>query len=198
MSKIPFSYKESDIKTLEINSKNLNLNSNINNIDKRNVTIHEYEPDKKYEISIYKFIDILNSIEMSKNALDICNKLGCNNLEIRQKSLDFGLTYKNIFSGDNNSYNAKKVLSIINCDVKPKINVKTYKSICYIKWKIYEINLKNLKNKLYDNINIYDNISEWIGVLAGLLLYFDELDNINYNNTRYSFDICKSLTVNDI
>ena len=178
MSKIPFSYKDSDIKILEINSKNLNINININinNIDKRNVTIYEYEPDKKYEISIYKFIDILNSIEMSKNALDICNKLGCNNLEIRQKSLDFGLTYKNIFSGDNNSYNGKKVLSIINCDVKPKINIKTYKSICYIKWKIYEINLKNLKNKLYDNININDNISEWIGVLTGLLLYFDELD----------------------
>ena len=164
--------------------------------DTRQVTINEYNPNYKYDISIYIFLDILNSFETSKNALDICNSLNCNDIEIRQKALDFGLTYKNIFNGDNTSLNARKVLEIINCDAKPKINIKTIKSICYVKWKIFEINEKHKKeNKKY---NVEDNISEWIGVLAGLVLYFDELDEINYNTTKYSKDICKPLIIKDI
>ena len=54
-------------------SKNFSNFSNITNIDKnqkiysyspdiRQVTIFEYSPDKKYDISIYIFIDILISI----------------------------------------------------------------------------------------------------------------------------------------
>jgi len=163
--------------------------------DKRQITIYEYNPDKKYDISIYIFIDILNSIDMSKNALDICNSINCNNIEIRQKSLDFGLTYKNIFNGENSSYNARKVLEIIKCDTKPKINIKTFKSVCYVKWKIYEINEKYKKR---NNNKDEDNISEWIGLLAGLVLYFDELDEMNYNTTKYSKDICNPLTVKHI
>ena len=57
----------------------------------------EYNPDKKYDISIYKFADLLNSFVTSKNALDICNSIGCYNIEVHQKSLDYGLTYKNVF-----------------------------------------------------------------------------------------------------
>jgi len=144
----------------------------------------------------YQRLDKLNSIEISKNALDICNSIGCQNREIREKALEYGITYKNVFNGDNTSSNSKKILEIINCDIKPKINNKTFKTIIYIKWKIHEINLVNLKNKSYDNNN--DNISEWIGLLAGLVLYFDELDNINFNTTRYSSDICKPLTINNV
>lgn len=186
MSTIAYSFKEP-------NNKKKNNNTFI--MDDRLVTIYEYNPEKKYDISIYKFVDILNEIEISKNTLDICNSIKCNNLEIRQKTLDFALTYKNIFNGDNNSYNARKVLEIINCDIRPKVNSKTYKSISYVKWKIFEINQQNHKNSSYNN---EDNISEWIGVLSGLVLYFDELDQINYNNTRYSIEVCKPLTVNDI
>ncbi len=159
----------------------------INNIDKRVITINEYNPDRKYEISIYKFADLLNSFVTSKNALDICNSIGCNSIEMQQKSLDYGLTYKNVFNGDNTSVSAKKVLDIIKCDIKPKLIVKTYKSISYIKWKIIEFNKKIPKP---------DEIAEWIGLLAGLVLYFDELDELNYNTTTYAKDICKPLTVN--
>jgi hypothetical protein len=184
---------------------NIDVKQKINDYipDKRQITIYEYNPDKIYDISIYIFLDIINSIEISKNALDICNNLGCDDIEIRQKALDFGLTYKNIFNGDNKSYNAKKVLEIIKCDSNPNINFKTYYSMCHVKWKIYEINEKNKKkNKNRQNReNIQtddDNISEWIGVLAGLVLYFDELDEINYNATQYAKDICKPLTIKDI
>jgi len=164
-------------------------------MDTRLVTIYEYNPTNKFDISIYKFTDILNTIPISKNALDICKYINCNDIEIKQKSLDFGLTYKNIFNGDNSSYNARKVLDIIKCDTKPKINKKTLTSISYMKWKIYEINNKNNNNKSYNN---EDNISEWIGALSGLVLYYDELDKINNNITNYSIDICKPLTVNEI
>lgn len=170
--------------------------------DNRQITIYEYNPDKKYDISIYIFLDILNSIEISKNALDICNNIGCDDIEIRQKALDFGLTYKNIFNGDNKSHNARKVLDIISCDSNPVLNIKTFKSICFIKWKIFEANEKTKRNKnRYKNknkVNDDDNISEWIGVLAGLVLYFDEVDETNYNTTKYSKDICKPLTAKDI
>ena len=195
-----FSYLSRDSKDYSYNS-NIDIKQKIYEYspDKRQVTIFEYNPDKKYDISIYIFLDILNSIEISKNALDICNTLGCNDIEIRQKSLDFGLTYKNIFNGENKSYNARKVLEIINCDTNPKINIKTFNSICFIKWKIYEINEKNKRRyKNNKNIKDEDNMSEWIGVLAGLVLYFDELDEINHNTSRYSKDICKPITVKDI
>jgi len=187
----------SNFKYISRDSKDYSKSFNNGNVDTRQVTINEYNPNKQYNISIYKFIDILNSIETSKNALDICNSICCNIINIRQKALDFGLTYKNIFNGDNNSYNARKVLEIINCSVNPTINIKTYKSLCYVKWKIYEINEKNIKliNNDEDDKN---NISEWIGVLAGLILYFDELDETNFNTTKYSKDICKPLTVKDI
>ena len=163
--------------------------------DKRQVTLYDYNPNRKYDISIYVFIDILNSFEISKNALDICNSINCNDINIRQKAMEYALTYKNVFNSDNNSLNARKVLTMIKCDVKPKINTKTLKSVCHIKWKIYEINEKNKKRN--DNKD-EDNISEWIGLLAGLVLYFDELDEINYNTTRYCKDICNPLTVTDI
>ena len=184
-----FSYVSRDSKEYS------NKYNSTSDIDTRQVTIYEHNPDKKYDISIYKFIDILNSFEISKNALDICNSINCNDIDIRQKSLDYGLTYKNIFNGNNKTSNARKVLQIIGCDSNPKINIKTYKSICYVKWKIYEINEKNKKkNKINDD----DNLSEWIGVLAGLVLYFDELDQINFNTSRYSKEICKPLIVKDI
>ena len=189
-----------------VSSKNNSTITNIDtkqkiyeyNPDKRQITIYEYKPDKNYDISIYIFLDILNSIEISKNALDICNNIGCNDIEIRQKALDFGLTYKNIFNGENKSYNARKVLEIIGCDTNPKLNGKTFNSICFVKWKIFEANEKNKKTNQKNKSNDDDNISEWIGVLAGLVLYFDELDEINYNVSRYSKDICKPLTAKDI
>ena len=105
------------------------VNYELHDVDKRVITINEYNPDRKYEISVYKFADLLNSFVTSKNSLDICNSIGCNSIEIQQKSLDYGLTYKNVFNGDNSSTSAKKVLDIIKCDIKPKLIVKTYKSI---------------------------------------------------------------------
>jgi len=155
-----------------------------------------------YKIINYKMtsrIDIINSIDTSKNALDICNSIKCNNIEIRQKALEYGFTYKNIFNGYDNSNDAKKFLDIVSCKSKPKIN-SIKKTINFIKWQIYEINQKNIKNKAYDiNINKLDNnISEWIGSLSGLVLYFDEIDFMNFNNTNYASDVCKALNANDI
>ena len=164
-------------------------NTNINIIDKRIITINEHNPEKQYDFSIYKYSDLLNSITTSKNALDICNSIECNNIDVQQKSLEYGLTYKNVFNGDNTSISAKDALKIINCDVKPIVNIKTYKSISYIKWKIIE----NYKAKKINN-----DIAEWIGLLAGLVLYFDELDELNLNTTTYSKDICMPLNVNMI
>ena len=169
-------------------------NININHIDKRIITINEYNPDRKHDISIYKFADLLNSIATSENALDICKSMNCNDIDIHQKALEYGLTYKNIFNGDNKSLNAKRVLDIIKCDVKPKINVKTYKSISYIKWKIIEL-YKKSKITHKDKDNKSDELPEWIGVLAGLILYFKEIDELNFNTTTYFKDICKPLTV---
>lgn len=134
-------------------------------------------------------LSILNSIKTSKNALDICNSIGCMNPKIRSFALQYGLTYKNVFNGNDNSQTSKPVLSIIDCKQKPIFNKKIFKSISIIKWNIYEFK----KNKNFNQL-----CGEWIGVLAGLALYFDELDENAFNKTQYYQDICRNLTIDDL
>lgn len=181
---------------LNINKSNKSTNIegyDIKHMDTRIITIKEYEPDKTHDITIYKFVDLVNYIISSKNVLDICNNLNCHNFDMREKATEFCLIYKNIFHGKNMSASSRDFLQIINCDVKPIINTKTYKSVSYIKWKIYESNKKKNISKEKEN-----DLAEWIGALAGILLYFDELDEINFNNTTYYRDICKPFTIYDV
>jgi len=157
--------------------------------DDRIVIIYDEYPNKSYNISIYKFVELLNSVECTKNSLDICNFIGCNNQELRNLSLRYSTSYWSIFKGQTTNESSKKILDFIKCDVKPKQDSKTYKAIMFIKWKILE----------YKKKQVFDNYTgEWIGVYTGLVLYFDELDEINFKNTNYVKNMFKPILTSEI
>jgi len=152
------------------------------------ITVYDSIPSyKKYEITMQSYLTILNSITISKNALEICNFIGCLNTELRCLSAQYTLTYRNIFSSDSNNNNY--ILSITKLSIKPIINTNLYKSIIFMKWKLHEFK----KTKTYDN-----STAEWIGALSGLVYYFSELDELNNNKTNNALLVCRDLTMNDI
>jgi hypothetical protein len=109
--------------------------------------------------------------------------------KIRSYALQYGLTYKNIFSGNDKSEEGKNILKLIECTANPSFNTKIFKTINIIKWKLYDFKKYNNCNQLF---------GEWIGVLAGLILYFDELDENAFNKTQYSKEICRNITIDDL
>ena len=161
---------------------------------KKTITIYEYNPDRQYEISINKFLEILNNIPTSSNAVDICKYINHNLYDtdipkFETISTRYSETYKNIFNGNKNSESEQRILHIINCDVKPKINKKTFDSVKYIKMKIHEF----MNKKQFDNLT-----AEWIGVLAGLVMYFKNVDEFNFNKTNFANEINKIFTIKDL
>jgi len=159
--------------------------------DNRTVSIfnYNYKPAKSYDISIYDFVNILNKIASSKNAIDICRSINLKDPILRSHSLVYTLTYKCVFKGESSSYSAKEALNMLKCNAKPVFNEKTILLITTIKWKIFEQTQKQ---------NFDNETAEWIGILAGLMLYFDELDENNYNQTAFLQDACTSLITEDL
>ena len=129
---------------------------------------------KQYTISIANLIEILNSIETSNNVEAICYSIGLSNPFIRANAAKYSITYKSIFKGNCVYDNANYILNIIKCIKNPKTDSRTQQSIIYIKLKIYEF----IRKETYNN-----ELSEWIGMLAGLMLYFSEIDDINFINS---------------
>jgi len=122
----------------------------------------------------YEYLKKINSIPSSKDASIICNSIGCTDTTIISYASVYSIIYKDIFNGIDTSSIARQLLNNIKCDVKPQNNIKTYKNNA-IKFDI--------------------KFAEYVGTLAGLIYYFDELDenntkihNMNTNNVR---DICK-------
>ena len=138
-------------------------------------------------VSINEFIDILNSIPSSKNAIDICNSIGVKDIYFRNFALQYSITYKENFKGKNINDNSINLLKLIGFDNKIIINNKLYKNIMNIKMKIYEFKQK----KQFDNAS-----AEWIGILSGIFLYFDEIDEQNHNKTLFLRDAYKPFTIN--
>ena len=144
--------------------------------------------DKNHIISINEFIGILNSIPSSKNVIDICESIGLTDIYCKNYALQYSITYKEMFKGKNINDNSLNLLKSIGFDDKIIINNKIYKNIMYIKMKLYEFKQK----KLFDNVT-----AEWIGILSGIMLYFDEIDEQNYNQTLFLRDVCKPFTINN-
>ena len=138
---------------------------------------------------ICEFVTMLNNIKTSKNIIDICNSIDLTNPVLKSHASQYGLTYKSIFNGSDVSSNGINLLSIIKCNRQPVININIFKTIAYIKTYILYSKLNNKYN---------NQTSEWVGVLAGLILYFDELDMKNRKKTNNVSKICKELTSNDI
>lgn len=121
----------------------------------------------------------INNIPSSKNAIDICNAMGFIDPRNRAYATIYSIGYKNIFKGINKSSRSIAILKLIGIEENPTVNDCLTNSIIFIKTKLYGFK----KNRQYDNTS-----AEWIGILAGLMLYFDELDEINNNRTTYMRD----------
>lgn len=172
------------------NKKNTNSNKTVN-ITKYELNGNDKDGNQIYigktnTISINEFIDILNSIPSSKNAMDICNAIGLTDIYCKIYALQYSITYKELFKGKNINDNSTKLLKSIGFDDKIIINNKIYENIMYIKTKLYEFKQK----QQCDNLS-----AEWIGILAGIILYFDEIDEQNHNKTSFLRDICKPFTI---
>ena len=120
--------------------------------------------------------------------MDICRSLNIYDIELTSNALVYSLTHKTVFSGDNSSTCAKDILRMLNCSVKPVYNETMFSVFSYIKWKIYE----NTQKPQVDN-----EIAEWIGILSGLMLYFDNIDENNFNQTHFLEDACAPFIVQD-
>ena len=184
---------ETDLNNLS-HRNNTNHKTKNTKQSKKTITIYEYNPDRQYEISINKFLEIINNIPTSSNAIDICKYINPNLYStdiplFESIATRYSVTYKNIFNGNNTSYFDKSILDIINCDINPKINKKTFNSIKYIKMKIHEFSNK----KIYDALT-----AEWIGLLSGLVMYFNDLDDYNFKKTNFSNDIKTIFTIKDL
>jgi hypothetical protein len=164
------------------------------------ITITKYEIDKIVEneitfktkpqtITYQEFVNILNSIDSSTNSIDVANCVGCSNPVFRSYTTQYSLMYWNIFRGNITNNKTLETLKYIKSDVMPKNISSIRKSIMIIKMKIYEF-----KQKMqYD-----EDSAEWIGMLSGLLLYLDEVDNINFGQTQLLKGVSKEFTVRDI
>ena len=166
-----------------------NGNGNANQVDTRQISITDPKNNRTFSISIYDYIEFVNGIKASNNALDICNNLGITKPDQRSLALQYSITYKKIFKGIDITEDIKLILKTINCDVKPVINSKTITSICYITWK-----LNDYKNKQIFNIHTV----EWVGMLAGLVMYFNEVDELTSNTNKNSIESTRDYVVNDI
>jgi hypothetical protein len=171
-------------------SRNTNKTVNITKFEK-NGNDKDGNPifnNKNHTISINEFITTLNSIPSSKNSIEICNAIGLTDIYCKNYALQYSITYKEIFKGKNINDNSLKLLKTIGFDDKIIINNKLYKNIMYIKIKIDEFKQK----QQFDNVT-----AEWIGILSGIMLYFDEIDEQNYNQTLFLRDVCKPFTINN-
>ena len=166
-------------------NKTVNINKYINNGFDINGNIIYNEIN--CTININEFINILNSISSSKNAIEICNSLGnFNNKYYKNLAVQYSITYKKLFKDQNKNYKSLQILRSIGFDDVITVNNNIIRNIIYIKTKLYEFKQK----QQIDNI-----VAEWIGILAGLFLYFDEIDERNYNNTKFLLEVTKPLTI---
>ena len=107
--------------------------------------------------------------------------------------------YKSVIRGDKLDFVYKYMINKINCNINPMINNKMRQSIAIVKWKIYTfMTLKEEEEKKTKSKNIEFDISVgyWIAILAGIYLYFDEKDELNFKQSSLLCEISKPFTVN--
>lgn len=170
-----FTNKTVEITRYQSTGKDINGNITFNS------TIHT--------INVSEFIDILNSIPSSKNAIDICNSLGVFDVYCKNYAVQYSITYKEIFKKKNKNKNALDILKAIGFDKNIIVNNNIIRNIIYVKTKLYEFKEKQQFN---------NTSAEWIGILAGIYLYFDEIDEQNNNYTQFLQKLYKPLTVNNL
>ena len=153
----------------------------------------------KEEISMLEFVNKINTITSSTNVVEISKSINLINPYLMSYSAIEANKYKSILRGDNLDFIYKYMINKINCNINPMINNKMRQSIAIVKWKIYTfMTLKEEEEKKTKSKNIEFDISVgyWIAILAGIYLYFDEKDELNFKQSSLLSEISKPFNVN--
>ena len=172
-----------------------NHNSVINN--EHNEHNKNNKNSETNKLSMTDFLSKINKIESSKNIIEVCNSIGLYKPSIISYSASDALHYKTALRGDNNSFIYNYMIKKINCDINPNINYNIKKGIAIIKWKLYNFMIKREKEKqrLRKDIDYDEEIINWLSLLIGIYLYFDEKDEMNFKQSSLLEEITKPFTV---
>ena len=183
------------------NNSNESENSNDTNADNdilkfKYKSIINNENNYFEEISIYDFVKNINSIASSKNIIDISKSINLSNPSIISYSASEAIKFKSALRGDNTLFIYKHMIEKIKCDINPVINSNLKKSIATIKWKLYDFMIKR-QEKINNGDTTADyetEIINWLAMLIGIYLYFDEKDELNFKQSTLLDDVCKPMT----
>lgn len=141
------------------------------------------------DMELDKYLKFLNDIVVSKNAIDVLNSFTISDVNLKSMSVQYSLIYKDIFKGNIVNNTTNEVLKYINCKINPEKCELIKKTIIKIKLKINEMRDKRQTDEI---------CAEWVGILSGLALYFDEYDITNFNKTNYLDKIMEPIIERDL
>jgi len=151
------------------------------------------------ELSMSDFVNKINTIASSTNVVDISKSINLINPSLISYAAIDANKYKSILRGDKLDFIYKYMINKINCDINPIINNKLRQSIAIVKWKIYTFMLikeeKERQTKI-KNTEFDISVAYWIAMLAGIYLYFDEKDELNFKQSSLLSEISKPFNVN--
>ena len=166
-------------------------------IFKNNIII-DNESEFYEEIQITDFIKNINLIASSKNIIDISRSIDLTTTSLISYAASEANKFKNALKGNDCQFIYKYMINKINCDINPIINSQIKKSIAIVKWKIYTFMMKKT-NKQFNTLDLIEyniEIINWLALLIGIYLYFDEKDELNFNQSTLLNDILKPLNIN--
>ena len=139
-----------------------------------------------------KFLEGLNTLKLSSNVINLCNQVDVTENRLTDMAHDsFNNTYYYLFNSKILDYTTTWEAGILKAyDIHPcvKMSEELVNDIATMKWNIY---------CAYKANNITDTIVKFIGVVAGVSSYFEQLDTINVT-TKYYSKIKSDHTYNDI
>ena len=148
----------------------------------------EYISKLEY-VKINEFVKMMNNIKCSNNPIDVLNSFTISDEILKSSAVQYSLIYNSIFKGDIENESTTEILRYIGCTKHPENSPNIKKTILQIKIKLFEFKEKWEKDEI---------CAEWVGILSGLALYFNNLDTINYNQTNYYDMITKPFLEDDI
>jgi len=180
-----------------------NNNEDIIVIFKNNSIIHNDGDNKNKknvgsEYSMSDFVDKINTIASSKNVVDISKSIKLENPSLVSYAAIEANKYKSLLRGDKKEFIYKFMINKINCDINPSLNNKLRQSIAITKWKIYNFMLRRQEDQSRKNdyVEFDISVSYWVAILAGIYLYFDEKDEMNFKQSNLLGEVCKPFNVN--
>jgi hypothetical protein len=140
------------------------------------------------KITIDQYIEVINSFELSMDALELCNIMGVTTENHWTIAVRSTLKFLEALRGTSISKLEIDLLMYYDIGISPVYSSTMRKSIAYIKWML----IASVKQN-----NINDEFARYVGLLAGVCLYFNEMDVINASTgkiTKNYRDLCQNYT----